>query len=90
MKIQHAFSGVAVILLTAGSLAPLAVLADDAPSLALEPHCNEKNRSLCALYNVVDDMHLTTVAVTTGDILDIDVTLTNGGNKGIKTIRSWL
>ena len=90
MNMNRAFSGVAAVLLLVGALTPLTALADEAPSLALEPHCAEQDRSACPFFAVADAEHMATNSMAGGDLLDIDVVLTHDAAQKIRTIRSWL
>ncbi len=76
-------------LLSIGMLAPAALAADDI-TFVLEPHCASVDRSQCPQFEVKDAGHLATAKLNAGDVLDIDVVMTNAKDRGVTTIRSWL
>jgi hypothetical protein len=83
-------SAVSALLIAAAMLMPSAAYAEGSVMLTLEPHCADADRADCPLFSVADAESMTTGRLNAGDIVDIDVVLTGGANKNIKTIRSWL
>ena len=58
--------------------------------LVLEPHCAETDRKACAQFETEDESHLRTPLLNAGDILDIDIVLTNGTAADIQSVKAWL
>jgi hypothetical protein len=59
-------------------------------TLAIEPHCTSQDRTSCAVYSVQDATRITTLAMNTGDILDIDIVLRTDQPSAVRDVRAWL
>ncbi len=89
MKSTTPLSGLVMIALSMGQMAPSAFAAEDV-SFVLEPHCSATTRTECPVFSVADAEHLTTSELKIGDLVDLDVVLTRGAGRDIETVRSWL
>ncbi len=86
---MRSISAFIAALLSIGMFAPIAIAASDV-TFVLEPHCASVDRTQCPQYEVKDAGHLMTPKMNAGDILDLDVVLKDGKDRGVTMIRSWL
>lgn len=87
---SRARTGLIGLALTLSLVLPTALQAEGSVQLTFEPHCADESRDACPTFEVADPMTLRTQKLVAGDILDIDVVLTNAVGREAETVRSWL
>ncbi len=88
MRSTFFLRGILIFTLLAGTLpAPLAVAAEPNVTIKLRPHCET---SMCPDFALYDQETFITNGLDVGDMVDLDIVLSNPSAQPIQSVQSWL